>query len=353
MRPGHLDEFKPICLVCSRNESTAFPIQLEIAFKESGEHVVEGVLQCSNPACQFEYPIVDGVPLLVPNVRELVAASANWLLLRDDLDPVTQSLIRDCEGPDGVLHQIHQLWGTYGWCHYGDLDPELNDEDAGSSGKLWRELSQMVQPVSGHQADFGCSVGRTTFEMAKRSNGLTLGLDMNLGFLRMASKILRTGKVTYPFRRSGIVYEEHSFAVDWEESSKVDFWACDLHQLPFAQETFAAVHSLNTIDSVISPLALLQSISNTLNAGGQALLASPYDWTSNVTPIEGWLGGHSQRAPHRGDSPTVLKQILADPANGLNQLSIVHEKDDVPWIMRIHDRNRTHYCVHSAVLQKK
>ena len=355
MRLRHFHELRPICLVCrSRDPDVSSALTISHSIRESGEDILEGLLRCSNPQCQYEFPIIDGIPFLVPNLRQYLAANIEFLQARTDLSATTQSVLGDCCGPAAQFEVTRQQLSSYSWCHYGDLDPENSDTDAGSTASLLSTFATKDLGIAeGITLDLGCSVGRTTLELAQQTRGLALGVDVNISMLRLASAILRTGQVRFPRKRVGLVYDDRSFPVSFSESSNADFWACDAANLPFAGPLFSRCVCLNTLDSVPSPIALLHSIAQNTVADGMINLACPYDWSAAVTPVEAWIGGHSQRGEHGGLSDLILESVLSDDRNGLNGLfRVVHQQNDVPWIVRLHDRSRMTYSVHAISLRR-
>ena len=68
--------------------------------------------------------------------------------------------------------------------------------------------------------------------------------------------------------------------------------------------------------------------------------------------MQGWIGGHSQRADHGGRSESVLQQILSNRTELSQHLEIVQECQDIPWTVRVHDRSRMVYRLHGVVLQR-
>ena len=314
------------------------------------EAVIEGVLQCTNPLCQCEYPIIDGIPFLLPNIRSFIAANAGYILSRNDLSSTVRSLLGDCCSVDSEFNLNRHYLSSYGWCHYGDLNPENADPEAGSTFHAsqileshfneLRSTHKFESKTEGVIIDLGCSVGRNSFELAKSSNQMTLGVDVNVAMLRMARSILDEGNVKYPLRRGGVVYTDVQFDAEFENSEQVDFWACDATCLPFESDSFERCHCLNTLDSVSSPYELIQSVSRILSVNGVATIACPYDWSSSVTGIEAWIGGHSQRANHEGKSDEVMRRLFSPPYEIFPSLRLVSEKDDIPWVVRLHDRSK-------------
>jgi SAM-dependent methyltransferase len=306
-----------------------------------------------------EYPIIDGVPIIVPDLRNYVSQNIIPILSRGDLSDTTESLLGDCCGPGSALDSYRQHLSTYTFDHYGDLDPAEPKDSPVLPGSvlelLKRGFSHIDERVEGPAIDLGCAVGRTSFELAKSVDDLILGVDLNFAMLRTAAAILHQGRVTYPRRRVGIVFDKREFPATFEGASKVDFWACDATSLPFADESFSLAASLNVIDCVQSPYDHLKELGRILKPKGGALISAPYDWNVNATPVEAWLGGHSQRSESQGASEVMLRSLLAGGEHGyaIQELELVSESEAVPWTLRLHDRSFMNYQVHLLVVRKK
>jgi SAM-dependent methyltransferase/uncharacterized protein YbaR (Trm112 family) len=357
MRRRHLAELRPVCPVCRAARGVEAPLGLAAVLRESGEHVIEGTLRCPEAACQREYPIVDGIPLLLGNLRAYVAGAIDQIQARGDLTAATESLLGDCCGPGSSFDVTRQHLSTYAWDHYGDLDPdEPSKSEPGSIQRLLdRGLVLAGKLPRGPILDLGCSVGRSTFALADLIGGLVVGVDLSYAMLRLAAQVLREGQVRYPRRRVGLVYDRRDFPVRLAGSENVDFWACDALALPFPAGTFGAVVALNVLDCVQSPHDLLSSLPRLLAKNGKAILSTPYDWSPAATPVEAWLGGHSQRGPDAGASEPVLRALLtpgAHPAS-IDGLEVVAEDADVPWRVRMHDRAILEYRAHLIVAKRR
>ena len=320
--------------------------------------MLEGVLHCSNPECQLEYPIIDGVPLLLPNVRSYISDNLYHLTMRDDLSETTESMLGDSAGPGTLFDVTRQHLSTYAWDGYADLDPDEPQRESCVPGAARRCLEQGVEllakkEIKGAAIDVGCSVGRTTFELAQHCDGPVLGIDTNFSMLRLAQRIMRDGVVEYPRRRGGIVYDRRSYPAQFDASDRVDFWACDAMALPFPADSFGMAAALQVLDAVASPYRLLESVNAMLQTTGVAILASPYDWSHNATPIEAWIGGHSQRGPGEGASEPLLRSLLTPGAHpqAIDRLKIINENLHFPWHTRIHDRSVMSYDVHLVAIE--
>jgi SAM-dependent methyltransferase len=314
----------------------------------------------------MEYPIIDGIPIIVPYIRKYLSDNLPHIQARDDLSETMESIIGDGVGPGTFLDATRQHLSSYAWDHYNDLNPnKIPDEfpialPSGSSivdcleaGLQLIESHSDAPKIGGPVIDIGCSVGRTTFELAGKCQTLTLGIDVNFSMLRLAHKVLREGIVQYPLKRIGIVYDRQEFKAEFANSELVDFWACDALALPFTENSFGFATGFNVFDSVTSPRDLLVSIGHALKPAASALLATPYDWSPAATPLETWIGGHSQRGPDHGAAEPLLRKLLTAGAHpqSVGNLSLKGEIQNHPWLVRVHDRSQTLYRTHILALQ--
>jgi SAM-dependent methyltransferase len=355
MRRGHFETLRPVCPVC-RTRGVESSLGLAVVLQESGEHVIEGTLRCPEKDCQREYPIIDGIPLLLGNLRAYVAGAIDQIQARGDLSAETDTLLGDCCGPGSSFDVTRQHLSTYAWDHYGDFDP---DEPPGGPGSILRLLDRGLTLAKklppGPILDLGCSVGRSTFFLGDQIGGLVLGVDLSYAMLRLASQVLREERVRYPRRRVGLVYDRRDFPARFSGSENVDFWACDALALPFPPDTFGTVVALNVLDCVQSPHDLLTSLPHLLSKKGKAILSTPYDWSLSATPVEAWLGGHSQRGPGAGASEPVLRALLTPGAHpvSIEGLEILAEDSNIPWRVRMHDRAVMEYRADLVVAGRK
>ncbi len=423
MRRTHFEAFAPLCPTCRRHGRGNHRLIIARILAEQDGDISAGLLHCSNPDCQHEYPVINGIPIIVPTLGPLLVDRGIELLVRDDLDPALESLLGDALGPGSWFDAIRQTVSTYAWDGWADLDPdEIPAADGVRPGAARRCLARLLElagtesshetPESPHQTprhsrtprqsrtprhsresgnpsavvdprfrgddkneggddeneagisappptvstalDVGCGVGRTTFDLAARHPGaLVLGADLNLSLLRLARQAL-FGSVSYPRRRIGLVYDRRCFAVAPIGAARVDFWACDALALPFEPGAADLIAGLNLLDCVAEPARLLAELAAGLRPGGRLLLASPYDWSTRATPVETWIGGHSQRADHGGAAEPFLRTLLTEGAHprSVPGLKLIGEELDWPWQTRLHDRSSIQYRSHLVALQR-
>jgi len=351
LRRSHFEALKPVCPRCRIEHQVDVPLVLATVSEQEGDVIVEGVMHCSAQACQQEYPIIDAIPIIVPNVRSYLSENLFHLTLRHDRSEAIESLLGDAAGPGSAYDVNRQHLSTYGWDHYHEFAPgrPTTDNRAGTASRcLEQSLNLVGDRFAGKTIELGCSVGRTTFDIAQRTDDLVLGIDVNYSMLQVAQNVLRTGIVRYPQRRVGIVYDRCEFEDQFAGAERVDFWACDALALPFSTQSFSCAVALNVLDCVVSPHAFLTSVADLLSENGVAVLSTPYDWSGSVTPIEAWIGGHSQRGDEHGASESLLRSLLTPGAHtqSSGRLRLTGEIQKVPWRARLHDRSFVEYTVH-------
>ena len=357
IKPLHFEKLKPLCPVCRLAGRESF-LGLGTVLKEKKGSILEGILSCSNPQCLSEYPVIDGIPVIKADLRSYISQNIIPVLCRDDLTDTMESLLGDCFGPGSAFDSNRRHISTYAFDHYGDLDPETPARASAKPGsiiKLLRQgLESMERNIKGPVIDMGCSVGRTSFELARTFDEIVLGVDLNFGMLKTAASILEKGHVSYPRRKVGITFERMEFPVEFENADNVDFWVCDAAALPFTDNVFSAGISLNVLDCIWSPYDHLKELARILIPNAHAIVSAPYDWSANATPVESWLGGHSQRSENKGASEVVLRSLLRGGGhpNAIEILELISEQD-IPWTLRLHDRSFMEYLVQMIVVRKK
>ncbi|MEM6663089.1 MAG: methyltransferase domain-containing protein [Pseudomonadota bacterium] len=344
------DVFEALAPVCPRNLHGAgkeSPLKLASVMEERDGHVWHGMLHSTDESLWTEYPIIDGVPILVPDVPTFLNNTRSQIQARQDLSADTQSLLGDAFGPGSEFDATRQHLSIYAYAHFSDWLTGAAGDPSQVAG-LSKAISDAMDLGGGAALDLGCSVGRATWEMARHATGPVLGGDLNFSMLQLAQRLMVEGSATFDLRRIGIVYDPVVIDLpDTAAADKIDFWAMDCMALPFPKDRFEQAVALNLVDCIAVPTQMLVEVERTLVPGGRAAFTTPYDWAGNATEPSDWLGGHSQRAPHKGAGEPVLTATLAQAG-----LTPVAENASLPWKLRLHARSVMHYDVHMVACQK-
>ena len=330
-----------ICPSC-RQQGVEARLQVRPLHGSDASHAVDnGFFDCPR-GCR--YPIIAGIPIILRDMADW------WQQSRHHLSAMTS------EPPEMVdyfayLAHAHPerlaeraLLSTYMDAHYGHPTPPASWPD---SAEYWQHITTLAERTTagGLALDLGCGVGRLSFELA-RWHQQVIGLDLNFQLVAAAACIQRTQQLDYERRLRGQQFTR--VTQPWSAPSNVLFLVADALDPPFAAASFDTVAALNLLDNVNVPLVLLSQMDALLRSGGTLLLASPYEWRSDISEVSQWLENADQ------DAAMTLRQILSAqliPQLPLNY-QITAELAELPWVLRQHQRFWQWFTVHSLAARK-
>lgn len=350
-----VDRLAPICATCLAAGRTTSVLVLSSVYESDSDEIREGILSCQADECRREHPIIDGVPIVVPDFRAWASYQLDEVLRRSDLSQPIASLLGDAAGPDSVLDRDRATLSSYAASHWEDFTLGSKPGRAASFPSVAAgALAACGAPQSALSwLDSGCSTGRATFEVAWRTGLHAAGVDLNFGALRFAHSLRTEGCARYLRRRVGLVYDECQVEVPPARNADVSFWCGDVTALPFPAQSFGGALSLNVLDSVGDPLGHLMELSRTLAAGAHCAIATPFDWSGQATPVEHWIGGHSQRGEAGGSSEAALRALLAVKREGIPlAFELIAEEDGIPWSLRTNERTSIQYLLAQFVVRR-
>ncbi len=199
-------------------------------------------------------------------------------------------------------------------------------------------LAHMQDRPKKRALDLGCSVGRTTFELAREFEFVN-GLDFSARFIRIAYQMQEKGAIHYELPEEGNIVSYHEkhlvdFGLQGTETH-IKFFQADAINLKPQFTGYDLIFAGNLLDRLVNPKKFLGNIHERLNIGGLLILASPYTWLEEFTKREHWLGGF-----RKDGEPYTSSEGLGDILN--NHFTMVDQPRDIEFIIRETGRKYQH-----------
>jgi len=194
--------------------------------------------------------------------------------------------------------------------------------------------------------DLGCSVGRSSFELAKHYDEV-LGIDFSANFINVGIKLVKYDTLTYKDKREGEIFDNKVISLKdlalEEYKDKVSFMQGDACNLKDNYTAYDLIFCSNLIDRLYSPQKFLEDIPTRVNKDGLLVILSPYTWLEEYTPKENWLGGYIKDNKEISTLQT-LKESLKD-------FELLHTTD-VPFVIKESKRKYQHTLSEMSIWKK-
>jgi putative 4-mercaptohistidine N1-methyltranferase len=233
-------------------------------------------------------------------------------------------------------YESERLLAEYLLFHYG-RDEEVLPYAFGPVGALGFAQRLVTEcfdvssiPPDARGLDLGCAVGRSAFELARHCREV-VGVDFSASFIRAANELRAHG--SHPYRRidqgrlSTVCLAEVPAGIS---RGRVNFEVGDACALGPDLGSFDLALLANLLDRLPDPRRCLAQLPALLKSGGQLVIASPFTWLEEYTPLENWLGGF-ERAGQPVDSFAALQNILSSDFE-------LEREFDLPFLIREHER---------------
>ena len=196
--------------------------------------------------------------------------------------------------------------------------------------------------------DLGCSVGRSTYELAKVFDEV-LGIDFSANFINVGIKLKKYENLTFKVASEGELFDEKTvslkdFGLD-SVKEKVSFMQGDACNLKDIYTDYDLIFCSNLIDRLYYPQKFLDDIPNRVNEDGLLVLLSPYTWLEDYTPKENWLGGYIKDNKEIKTLDT-LKDNLSDRFELLETI-------DVPFVIKETARKHQYTISQMSIWKRK
>ena len=292
-----------ICPVCLPRE---IPLK-SIVFDSADDDIISGELTCQ--ICGGKYHINEGVAFLV---SEMASACQR--------------------GQD--RYEENDMLSSYCWTHYGDL---LDETEANDAYSYWG--SNISLPGGGLALDAGCSLGRFTFEMSRKSD-FVIGIDLSESFVRHARKLMLDKSMNFPLITEGRLFENRLIRLPESfDTNKVEFIVGDALALPFSKKSFSFVSSLNLLDKLPRPLDHLKEINRVAKINGaEFLFSDPFSWSVEAAEEKDWLGG-KREGEYSGKGIDNVKLLLQGKNGLLSPPWRIEKQGAVSWKIRNHSNH--------------
>jgi SAM-dependent methyltransferase/uncharacterized protein YbaR (Trm112 family) len=339
VEPDPFRHFSPYCPAC-RTHGTDSPLRIA-AWDDSDSS--QGLLICPAAACGQRFPVIDGLPVLVPDLPRFLNDAGLYLLAKQDLWAPVADLIGSLLPQGSWFDATRQHLSGYVRDHWGHCDAaDRAEPPPGQALALARAGLALAGRVSGPVVELGAAAGGVTRALAEALGTPVLGLDLSAPLARFAARALRGGRIRYPLRLAGTAYDAREIDIP-PSSAQTGIWIADALTPPLAAGSAGLVVALNLLDCVSDPAALLRSIASLLLPGGHALLCTPFDWSTGATPTEAWIGARSA---------TAVAPDLGAWAEAVSGLRVAGRTAEHGWQVRVHARATMHYQAELLVLRK-
>lgn len=196
--------------------------------------------------------------------------------------------------------------------------------------------------------DLGCSVGRSSFELAKIFDEV-LGIDFSANFINVGVKLKKYDNLIYKIKVEGEIFEDKSVSLKDlgldKVKNRVEFMQGDACNLKSIYTSYDLIFCSNLIDRLYYPQKFLDDIPKRVNKGGLLVLLSPYTWLEEYTPKSNWLGGYYKHSKEVKTLDT-LKQ-------NLNKEYELVDLIDVPFVIKETARKYQHSISQMSIWKKK
>ncbi len=303
-------------LFCINHKDKKYSLTLEsyTVDQYNSNECKEGLLICND--CKTEYPIIDGIPIIIKNFIDYCSKRTvtfgKWFLdakserLKEFLKSISQKLEKN-----SISEKRYESEGlyfqSYKWLHNENFESDkflhLMRWKIKPSNIYKKLTSNIAFNPEGVGLDLGCSLGMSTFELAKKFS-FVFGIDTSFSFIKEARKKLKVQEIT-----------------------NVEFIVSDILNLPFKNQKFDLIFGLNVLEFV--PINdLLKEVHDLLKPHSIFIITSPYDYNREIV-YNGKIDGQ------------MIRTLIEKKGFEISQKT--KKESYIPWILKISERTYLFY----------
>ena len=196
--------------------------------------------------------------------------------------------------------------------------------------------------------DIGCSVGRSTFELARWFETVE-GVDFSARFIQSGVRLGQGGEVHYEVSTEGELTTKRGVSLERlglsDVAGRVAFTQGDACNLKPIHTGYDLVLAGNLVDRLYDPSLFLDLITGRILPGGLFVVTTPWTWLEEYTPKDKWLGGRREHGEPLSGFEGLRRAL--DPA-----FELVH-RTDIPFVIRETSRKHQHSIADVTVWRRR
>jgi SAM-dependent methyltransferase len=276
-------------------------------------------------------------------------------------------LLRSADGipllvadPEGYVANLGSEWDAdfdelpfHALSHLARYLPQLVERRAPLRQAIRSLLKKHTTGRVSLAVEAGCSIGSDLRALAAVAERV-VGFDGYITPLRLARQQITGAPIHIPTRDEGRGFSYASDALTLRPNRRISLVCADALDPPFLPESVDVVLATNLIDNVPSPINLLGQMDAILRPGGLLIIASPFNWVDEITPMNEQLAGGLDPTFQGMDSAAAIAELMGGKSSYHTHLRHeVLETQDVTWRVVEHKRCQVQYRVHVCALRKK
>lgn len=298
-----------VCVTDNCNSS----LELE-RLRSVGDDCTEGFLNCD--VCDACYPIINGVAIIVDDFPSYISQRTRILgkwLLECKTDAMKKFVRKQARDAHKLAQNRYEEGGAWFEPYLYMRSPKTKTDKHFSQiinenfDNFYSHLADLILDRFSDSKmclDLGCATGTVTHRLAKKL-GFVFGVDQSFSFVREARK---------------------------QNKDNTEFLVADSLKLPFKNDKFDLIISLNVLD-LVNPEKLLMHMHSSLKPAGSVVITDPYDFRDEKGDPKNTHGGKS------------IRRFLMN--NGFTIDKNTQKESFLPWVLRI---NRRAYLLYFADL---